>query len=658
MMPKMIACCANAVLLICLLFLSGCATPVGVNVVSPREAYHDAYANPLNAGVLSDQAKYVLNRYDLLKKFDSEPAAAMAVLHEKALHDDRGDILYTLAEGSYLYGSQLADSYEEEEQKLAPDYFLLSALYSFYFVQGERTKQSLNIFDHRARAAVDMYNFGLWQGFATGDGEGLVLKTAERKLPFGAVSISLDTSKLPWKMEEFEKFLPSDKYMVRGVSVRNRTAGIGLPLIAVRKTTGSRSFGGQAAPITAVLRVQDNLAALSAGTARAALELYSTQDTSTIDAKGTAIPLESDLTSPMAYMLEGSEFFDLGLSAFLGREPNKIPDGLYMTEPYRPGKIPVVFVHGTASNPVWWVEMFNTLRFDPLIREKYQFWYFVYTSNKATANSAAELRDALRDKVALLDPQGKDPALQQMVVAGHSQGGLLTKYVAVDTGDSLVRALTGKDLDSLEMSAESKDRVRRLLVIKPLPFVKTVIFLSTPHRGSFQSKVWNRNLVRSLISLPVNLVQNSLEYFDYMTDDVKKLMGGKKTVLTSADSMSPDNPVIRALAETPLAPGVTGHSIIAVKGDGDPKLDNDGVVEYKSAHLDGMASEFIVRSGHSSQLNPLAIEEVRRILVEHLGVQVAGPQKSDKLSSPAAAPTTPAAPPAVEPKHEHPSAVQ
>jgi hypothetical protein len=31
-----------------------------------------------------------------------------------------------------------------------------------------------------------------------------------------------------------------------------------------------------------------------------------------------------------------------------------------------------------------------------------------------------------------------------------------------------------------------------------------------------------------------------------------------------------------------------------------------------------MASELIVRSGHSSQLNPLAIDEVRRILVENL----------------------------------------
>lgn len=619
MIIQMIRFSAGAVLMVCLVFLSGCATPIGVNKVSPRESYQDVYANPLNAGVLSDSARYVLKRYDLLKNFEKEPAATIAALHEKALHDDRGDILYTLAEGSYLYGSQLVDGHQEKEQKPAPDYFLLSALYSYYFVSGDRSRQRLSVFDHRGRTAVDMYNFGLWQAFATGDSEGLILKAAERKLPFGSISIALDTSQFPWKLEEFEKFLPADQYAVRGVSVRNRTAGIGLPLIAVRKNAGKRASGGQAAAVTAILRVQGGLAALNAGTARAVLELYSTQDTSTVNMKdGIAVPLESDLTTPMAYVLEGSELFDLGLMSFLGREPNKIPDGLYMTEPYRPGKIPVVFVHGTASNPVWWVEMFNTLRFDPLIREKYQFWYFVYTSNKIVALSAAELRDALRDKVATLDPQEKDPALQQIVVTGHSQGGLLTKFTAVDTGESLVRALTGKDLDALQMPEESKARVRHLLVLKPLPFVKKVIFLSTPHRGSFQSKNWIRNLLRRLVTLPATIIQNSMEYYDYMTDDVKKMMGGKKTFFTSADSMSPDNPLLKALADIPLAPGVRGHSIIAVNTDGDPKLGNDGVVEYSSAHLDGMASEFIVKSDHSSQLNPLAIDEVRRILVENL----------------------------------------
>ena len=44
----------------------------------------------------------------------------------------------------------------------------------------------------------------------------------------------------------------------------------------------------------------------------------------------------------------------------------------------------------------------------------------------------------------------------------------------------------------------------------------------------------------------------------------------------------------------------------------------DGVVRYTSAHVDYVQSEFIVRTGHSSQDHPLVIEEIRRILLEHL----------------------------------------
>jgi len=618
MRTRMIACSASAVLLVCLLFLSGCATPVGVNMVSPRDAYKDAYANPLNAGVLSDQAKYVLNRYFLLKKFDSEPAVAIADLHEKALRDDRRDILYALAEASYLYGSQLSDSYDSDKNKLAPDYFLLSALYAYYFSLEERPEPPPSRFDRRGRNALDLYNYGLWQGLATAEGGAMVLEAKTRKLPFGQLAISLDTAQSPWKIEDFERFEAADRYMVRGVSVRNQTPGVGLPLLGIKKGTVGTLSSGQAVPMTAFLRVQGNLASLNAGTAAASLELYSPRDASTLELNNKTLPLETDFTTGLAYNLEGSEIWSFGISAFLGKDVTKLPGGLYLKDPYQPGKIPVVFVHGTASSPVWWTEMFNTLSFDPLIRGKYQFWYFVYTSSKPIVMSAADLRDALRDKVAELDPQGKDPALQQMVVVGHSQGGLLTKLTAVDTGDSLLKSLTGQDLDSLQAPDDSKAKLRRLTYVKPLPFVKEVIFLSTPHRGSFRSKMWNRDLVRRLITLPATIVESSMGFFDYMTDDVKKLLGGKKTVFTSADGMSPDNPLIKALAEIPLAPGVRGHSIIAVQTDGDPKLGNDGVVEYTSAHLNGMESEFIVRSDHSSQLNPLAIDEVRRILMEHM----------------------------------------
>ena len=69
----------------------------------------------------------------------------------------------------------------------------------------------------------------------------------------------------------------------------------------------------------------------------------------------------------------------------------------------------------------------------------------------------------------------------------------------------------------------------------------------------------------------------------------------------------------------PIAPGVTAHSIIATKGGGSLGETGDGVVSYRSAHLDEAVSELIVRSGHSVQAHPEAIEEIRRILLQHLG---------------------------------------
>ena len=57
-----------------------------------------------------------------------------------------------------------------------------------------------------------------------------------------------------------------------------------------------------------------------------------------------------------------------------------------------------------------------------------------------------------------------------------------------------------------------------------------------------------------------------------------------------------------------------------MKGAGQPRGQDDGVVKYESAHLEGIASEKIVRSTHSTQSTPATILEVRRILYEHLGI--------------------------------------
>jgi hypothetical protein len=69
-----------------------------------------------------------------------------------------------------------------------------------------------------------------------------------------------------------------------------------------------------------------------------------------------------------------------------------------------------------------------------LLFDRYELWYFIYNTGNPIAYSGMLLRDALTKTVAEIDPEGKDPGLKDMIVMGHSQGGLLTKMTAIDSG--------------------------------------------------------------------------------------------------------------------------------------------------------------------------------------------------------------------------------
>src|SRR5262249_48656528 len=111
--------------------------------------------------------------------------------------------------------------------------------------------------------------------------------------------------------------------------------------------------------------------------------------------------------------------------------------------------------------------------------------------------------------------------------------------------------------------------------------------------------------------------------------------GYERRVPSSLDSMSPNNPWLLALADLPVVAEVKAHSIIAIKGHSQPPEGSDGVVKYESAHVPYVESEFIVHSSHSCQDKPATIEEVRRILLEHLAeTQAPVLSESNKLSAP------------------------
>ena len=600
-----------------LLLLAGCTAPMGADRVSPRAAYDQVSANALSSGRLSANTVSLLHRYNLDALAAAQPPEAVSQLHAKALATGERDLLFALAEVSYLAGEKLRRNVKPWETLDPRDYYLGSAVYAYLFLFGEGPDAKPVAFDRRFRVACDLYNFGL--GWALGErgGTNAVVRLAggPRRLPVGEIDLRFSASGFPWPLEQFEHFLVADKFRVRGASVRNRDAGVGAPLIAVRKLDPDLRFQG-VAPATVFLRVTNSLADLASGKSAASLELFCPFDQTSVLVGDVQVPLETDITAPSAYLLNQSFVWQLERVQFF-KPGQGLRSQLLLSRPYQPGRVPVVFVHGTFSSPVWWAEMVNTLNADPVLRERCQIWQFLYRSSNPLPVSAAELRAELSATIQKLDPDWKDPALRQMVVIGHSQGGLLTKLTATDTGDQLWSVFSDKPLAEANFTEAQRELIRSYLFLKPLPFVRRVVFISTPHRGSYMAGDFVRNLVRKLVSLPEAMVQKSTDFLLH-SQDVKLPAWFRGKMPTSVDGMSPKNPFLLKLAELPVAPPIKANSIIAIQGDDQPPTGSDGVVKYTSAHVDYVESELIVRSGHSCQDKPAAIEEVRRILHEHL----------------------------------------
>jgi pimeloyl-ACP methyl ester carboxylesterase len=597
--------------------LSGCYAPVGVNQVTTRQAYEQIAVNALGAGEPSAETISILHRYGLTTLAASQPEEAIRQLHEKALASGERSLLFALSELSYSTGDRIRRSVKPWDARDARDYYLGSATYAWLFLFGEGRDAPPDAFDRRFRQACEFYNYSLGLALLSerrGTNANVQLESGKRQLPVGEIELHLDTSHLHWPLENYQRILLGDRLRVRGLSVRNRTAGVGAPLVCA-KPAESVSGIYLSTPAVALLRGPKSLAELSNGTQRCSLEVYSDRE-SNVTIGSATVPLEMDLTVCRAYNLNQSAVWRIGNLGFLN--PSKtISNRLILNQHYEPDRIPVVFVHGTFSSPVTWAEMANTLSADPVLRKRYQIWSYVYGTGNPIVYSIADLRAALTSTVQQLDPQGTNALLHQMVVIGHSQGGLLTKCTAVDTEDKLWLTINTNRLEDLNVTEAQRDELRRLIFLKPLPFVSRVVFIATPHRGSYMSGGIVRRLGQKLVQLPANIVARGSDLLHVIgTSQQGRFLNN--TVPTSLDGMSPDNPSLQALANIPVVPGVKAHSIIAFSGEGDYHGGGDGIVKYQSAHVDYVESEFIVHSPHTCLNEPATIEEVRRILFEHL----------------------------------------
>ena len=289
---------------------------------------------------------------------------------------------------------------------------------------------------------------------------------------------------------------------------------------------------------------------------------------------------------------------------------------LIMFEPYQRGKIPVVFVHGLVSDPTTWVTMINQLNIQSWFRERYQAWAFSYPTGMPFLITANTLRRELNAALASWPDAADDPAAQQMVLIGHSMGGLLLKLQVTSSGTAIWDLVANRPLDEIRASPADRQRLQEVF-FEPQPFVKQVIWLGTPHRGS--------TLARRGIGRTASLLARPTSEADQRQRRVVAENPGvfqpwiSRRVPSSLDLLEPDSPLLTTMEKLPVNPAVQLHSIIGVAKNNCVTGPGDGAVSLTSATHPCVESEKWVPVIHEElHLSEASIIEVERILQDNL----------------------------------------
>jgi pimeloyl-ACP methyl ester carboxylesterase len=613
--------------------LAGCSPGIGVREIAHPDLFAAWRASACGDGTLSQRTQQTLHQLSLADLYLHNPAAVQQTLHAAALNDPLADYLFALAEITYLRGQQA----ERQGRQEAVAHYYLCAGYAYHYLfrahpdntpwwTTNEARLVSNPFDPRYRLACDLYNGGLSKCIRAAQHLGRLDPRHELHLPgpAGEFTLSVDHIGFAWTPEEFGPVLFAGDFDVVGLGNHYRTYGLGVPLI------GTRVAGPQPAPghtfypkevcfaATAFFRFDGSLAEL--GACRAGkLELYNPLRLQSVEVNGKAVALETDLTTPLAYFLSKTDLEGIDLKGFLAPDRLRNRAGIYLFEPYQPGKIPILLTHGLLSTPMTWATMYNDLLADPVVRANYQFWFFLYPTGNPYLVTAADLRQELAILRVALDPNHGDAALDQMVLVGHSMGGLVNKLLALDSGDDFWHLVTNKPLDQVKGTPQTLHELQRVFYFERESSVKQVIFLATPHRGAYLSKP-SAYLFDRFLKLPHDLVDAA---HDVAKENPQLWPEAGKhpetaTLPTSLDLLEPGAPALEVLARHGPPAGVHFHSIIgAIHGQGTKS--SDGIVPYSSTHIDGVDSEVLVPADHLTvHDHPQSVLEVRRILHEHL----------------------------------------
>jgi triacylglycerol esterase/lipase EstA (alpha/beta hydrolase family) len=415
-------------------------------------------------------------------------------------------------------------------------------------------------------------------------------------------------------VEFIEEIIPADFLKVRrGFRSEAVVNGVGASLLVKQPRLEADPMipsSGLWYPVTAVLNLDEPTAPV--------LELIDPTKQRAMASRGGDwdFPLAANYTAAFARDFQDRQFEFETLAGLLSFEKFADRIGLYRVTAFDPAKQPCLFVHGINSSPSTWDETINRLYGVEEIRERYEFWSFGYPTGAPIPYMASRLRESILRMIAFRQANGA-PDLP-ITIVGHSMGGLLSKAVTQSSGDAEWNQLFKVPLSELKVSDTDRETLRAMIYFEPIPQVKRVVFCATPHRGSKLAENPAAKLVVDLIEVPSQLLQLSAEIISQSAHALTPLgLEFARDRMTSIEQLSSNARTTSEFLNKPLNPAVTYYSIIGNNSGPNVPLEksSDNIVAYTSAHLEGVASEVVIRkSAHSVHQSNGGIEEIIRIL--------------------------------------------
>jgi len=327
-----------------------------------------------------------------------------------------------------------------------------------------------------------------------------------------------------------------------------------------------------------------------------------------------SVPLATDFSAAYAALFDRSHINRAAVWSLIGGRELAQRQGLYLLEDYDPAKTPVIMVHGLGRSPMIWAKLTNLIDGSPELRSRYQIWHIVYPTNTPVLLDRLYVQRMMDQAWHILDPDGTAPAHRDMVLIGHSMGGVISRLLVSNSNDVVWNAVFDIPPEQLHGAREDIATLESVVRFQAYPGVTRAFFLAAPHLGSpyvdsFVGWIAQRVIhahTPELDALLRVVAENRAHENPALAQDYERYG------LSSISTLRATQPVSRAAQSLMPVPGVRYYTFAGhLPGTHPP---GDGFVPLASATIPGAVSTTVVKDGHQLYLNDEVLQKIADIL--------------------------------------------